>query len=152
MQIAILNGVNLDMLGDRDPKLYGGLTLHELETHIYQWGRQLGCLTRCYQTNHEGQFVEWCHDARGWANGVVVNPGAWTHYSYAIRDAVELISVPVVEVHLSNVAGREQWRRHSVLDGLTAHRIIGKGPDGYREALEYLARSLPALPATEASQ
>jgi 3-dehydroquinate dehydratase-2 len=84
--------------------------------------------------------VEWCHDALDWADGVVANPAAWTHYSYAIRDAIELFTVPVVEVHLSNVDEREEWRRHSVIAELAAKRIVGKGPDGYREALLFLAQ------------
>ena len=135
----MLNGVNLNALADRDSAVYGGLALNELENRIYRWGRELGLLVRCLQTNHEGQFVDWCHDARGWAGGVIVNPGAWTHYSYAIRDAVELISVPVIEVHLSDVTNREQWRRTSVLEDVVSARIVGKGPEGYREALVHLA-------------
>ena len=138
MQVAVLNGVNLDVLGDRDPALYGGLSLGELETRIYRWAREQGFTARCFQTNHEGQFVEWCHDARGWAGGLIVNPGAWSHYSYAIRDAVELFKVPVVEVHLSNIEEREEWRRHSVIADLAAKRILGKGPEGYKDALAYL--------------
>ena len=135
MQAAVLNGVNLDVLGRRDPETYGGVGLPELETKIYAWARELGFTVRCFQTNHEGQFVEWCHDAGQWAGGVVVNPGAWSHYSYAIHDALELVPVPVVEVHLSNVDEREEWRRRSVIADVVAHRIVGKGPDGYREAL-----------------
>lgn len=138
MQVAVLNGVNLDALGDRDPALYGGLSLSELETRIYQWARELGCAVRCLQTNHEGQFIDWCHEARRWADGVVVNPGAWTHYSYAIRDALEVVDVPVVEVHLSNILEREDWRQRSVIEDVVAERVIGKGPEGYREALAYL--------------
>ena len=91
------------------------------------------------QTNHEGQFIDWCHQLRSWAAGVVVNPGAWSHYSYAIRDALELIDVPVVEVHLSDITKREEWRQHSVIEDVVASRVVGKGPEGYREALEYLA-------------
>ena len=140
MRVAVLNGVNLDVLGRRDPSHYGGLTLSELETRIYAWAQELGISAQCRQTNSEGQYVDWCHDALDWANGVVANPGAWTHYSYAIRDALELLSVPLVEVHLSNVEEREEWRRHSVIAELAARRIFGKGPDGYREALEFLAR------------
>ena len=140
MQIVVLNGVNLDVLGRRDPKLYGGLSLDELETRIYDWAKGLGISAQCRQTNSEGQYVDWCHDALDWADGVIANPGAWTHYSYAIRDALELLEVPLVEVHLSNVEEREEWRRHSVISDLTAYRVVGKGPDGYREALEYLAR------------
>jgi 3-dehydroquinate dehydratase-2 len=138
MQVAVVNGVNLDMLGKRDPALYGDLGLGELETKIYAWARELGCTARCFQTNHEGQFVEWCHDAGQWADGLVVNPGAWSHYSYAIHDALEIVDVPVVEIHISNVDEREEWRRLSVIADVVAHRIVGKGPDGYREALEYL--------------
>jgi 3-dehydroquinate dehydratase-2 len=139
VQVAVLNGVNLNALADRDPRLYGGLGLSELETRIYGWAREFGMSVRCLQTNHEGQFVDWCHDARRWADGVVVNPGAWTHYSYAIRDAVELITVPVVEVHLSDISVREEWRRHSVLEDIVARRVIGKGPDGYHDALAFLS-------------
>jgi 3-dehydroquinate dehydratase-2 len=82
--------------------------------------------------------VEWCHDSTRWADGLIVNPGAWSHYSYAIRDALELCGAPVVEVHLSNIDEREEWRRHSVITDVVAHRIVGKGPDGYKEALVYL--------------
>ena len=139
MRIAVLNGVNLDLLGRRDPEQYGNLTYSELETQIYSWAQELGLTVRCRQTNSEGQYVEWCHDALDWADGVILNPAAWTHYSYAIRDAVELLDVPVVEVHLSNVDEREEWRRFSVLEDLAAKRIVGKGPQGYREALEFLA-------------
>lgn len=139
MLVAVLNGVNLNALGDRDPALYGGLGLSELETRIYQWGREFGITARCFQTNHEGQFVDWCHDARGWAEGVIVNPGAWTHYSYAIRDALELLTVPVVEVHLSDITAREEWRRRSVIEDVVTRRVLGKGPEGYREALAGLA-------------
>jgi 3-dehydroquinate dehydratase II len=139
MQIDVLNGVNLDVVGRRDPSLYGGLSISELETKIYEWAIELGLRARCRQTNHEGQFVEWCHDALDAADGVIVNPGAWSHYSYAIRDAVELLTVPVVEVHLSNIEEREEWRRHSVIAEFAAKRVLGKGPDGYREALEFLA-------------
>jgi len=138
MQFAVVNGVNLDVLAKRDPTRYGGLGLGELETKIYGWARELGCTARCFQTNHEGQFVEWCHDAGQWADGLVVNPGAWSHYSYAIHDALEVVEVPVVELHLSNIDEREEWRRRSVIADVVAHRVVGKGPDGYREALVYL--------------
>jgi len=138
VRIAVLNGVNLDVLGRRDPETYGGLGLSELETRIYGWASDLAVSVTCRQTNHEGEYVEWCHDAGTWAGGVVANPAAWTHYSWAIRDALELLDVPLVEVHLSNVDEREEWRRFSVLADLAAKRIMGKGPDGYREALEFL--------------
>jgi 3-dehydroquinate dehydratase II len=139
VRIAVINGANLDALADRDPALYGGLSYDELETRIYDWARELDVSVRCFQTNHEGQYIDWCHDARTWADGIVVNPGAWTHYSYAIRDALELFVVPVVEVHLSNIAEREEWRRRSVVEDVVEHRILGHGPNGYREALTWLA-------------
>jgi 3-dehydroquinate dehydratase-2 len=139
MRITVLNGVNLDVLGRRDPSLYGGISLEELESRIYGWARELELSVQCKQTNHEGEFVQWCHDAAESADGVIVNPGAWSHYSWAIHDALELVDAPIVEVHLSNVDEREEWRRHSVVSDLAARRIVGKGPDGYREALEFLA-------------
>jgi 3-dehydroquinate dehydratase-2 len=127
------------VLGRRDPKLYGGISLNELETRIYEWAQELTLTVRCRQTNSEGEFVGWIHDAYRDVDGVVVNAAAWTHYSYAIRDALELLEVPIVEVHISDIDNREEWRRHSVIADLAAHRVIGKGPEGYREALEYLA-------------
>jgi 3-dehydroquinate dehydratase II len=143
MRVVVLNGVNLDAVDRRDPELYGGMTLSELETRIYQWASQLSCTVRCRQTNHEGEYVDWCHDALDWADAVIINPGAWAHYSWAIRDAVELFTVPVVEVHLSDVDAREEWRKFSVLEGLVATHVIGKGPDGYREALEFVTGKTP---------
>ena len=139
MRIPVLNGVNLDVVGRRDPEVYGGLTLSQLESRIYDWARELEMNVDCRQTNSEGEFVDWCHDALEWADGVVVNPGAWTHYSYAIRDALEIFPRPVVEVHLSDVESREEWRRHSVIADVVSHRIVGKGPEGYHEALRHLA-------------
>jgi 3-dehydroquinate dehydratase-2 len=138
MQILVLNGVNLDVLARRDPGVYGGLSLNELERRIYQWANELDIVARCRQTNSEGEYIDWIHDSYDNVDGMIVNPGAWSHYSYAIRDALELLTVPFVEVHLSNIEGREEWRRHSVVADLAALRVIGKGPDGYREALEFL--------------
>jgi 3-dehydroquinate dehydratase-2 len=138
VQVLVLNGVNLDVLARRDPKVYGGLSINELETRIYGWATELGVSVRCRQSNHEGEFIEWIHDAED-ADALIVNPGAWSHYSYAIRDALDVLDVPIVEVHLSNIEQREEWRRHSVIADLAAHRVIGKGPDGYREALKFLA-------------
>ena len=139
MRVEVLNGVNLDQLGRRDPATYGPLTLRELESQVYAWGKDFGLIVRCRQTNHEGVYVDWLHEALDVADGVVLNPAAWTHYSWAVRDAVELFTKPVVEVHLSDVDKREEWRRFSVISDLASKRISGKGPDGYREALEYLA-------------
>ena len=138
MRVIVLNGVNLNMLGRRDPALYGGLSIAELESRIYQWGRELELTVQCRQTNSEGEFVKWCHDAFDNTDGMVVNPGAWSHYAWSIHDALEMLQIPVVEVHLSNIDLREEWRRTSVIEDLVAARFIGKGPDGYREALAYL--------------
>jgi 3-dehydroquinate dehydratase-2 len=139
MQILVLNGVNLDVLARRDPGIYGGLSLNELERRIYQWANELDIVARCRQTNSEGEYIDWIHQAYENVDGVVVNPGAWSHYSYAIHDALELLEVPVVEVHLSDIEAREDWRRHSVIADVAARRVIGKGPDGYRDALVFLA-------------
>jgi 3-dehydroquinate dehydratase II len=139
VNVDVLNGVNLDVVGRRNPELYGGIGIQELETRIYEWAKELDLRVRCRQTNSEGQYVDWCHEALDTADGVVLNPAAWTHYSYAIRDAVELFTIPVVEVHLSKVDEREQWRRVSLIADFAVARVIGKGPDGYREALAFLA-------------
>jgi 3-dehydroquinate dehydratase-2 len=139
MQVLVLNGANLDTLARRDPAIYGGVSLNELESRIYGWAHALDISARCRQSNSEGEYIDWIHDSYDNVDGLIVNPGAWSHYSYAIRDALELLAVPFVEVHLSNIEGREEWRRHSVVADLAALRVIGKGPDGYREALEFLA-------------
>ena len=141
MRVMVLNGVNLNMLGKRDPAQYGSVGLSELETMIYSWGSELGLTVRCSQSNLEGDYVDMIHTACEDTDGLIVNPGAWTHYSYAIRDALEIYTGPVVEVHLSAVETREQWRRHSVIADVVSHRISGRGADGYHEALEYLNRS-----------
>ncbi len=138
MQVVVLNGVNLNMLGNRDPAQYGSLTLSQLETQIYEWAQELNLTARCWQTNSEGDYVNMIHEARGGADALVVNPGAWTHYSYAIRDALEIFDGPVVEVHLSDIEKREEWRRKSVIADVVSHRISGQGADGYRDAFAFL--------------
>ena len=137
-----MHGVNLDQLGRRDPEQYGTLTLDELEVRIGSVADELGLIARFFRSNHEGEFVERLHRLEGLADGVVLNPGAWSHYSYAIRDALELANLPAVEVHLSDVDHREEWRRRSVLSDLCVARIAGKGPTGYREALAQLREEL----------
>jgi 3-dehydroquinate dehydratase II len=141
-RVAVLHGVNLDMLGRRDPEHYGTLTLSELQVRIRGIARELGLLTIFFQTNSEGEFVEYLHRLPETADGALVNAGAWTHYSYAIRDALEIAAVPAVEVHLSDVSAREEWRRRSVLDGVVLGAVSGKGPEGYREAMELLKAEL----------
>jgi 3-dehydroquinate dehydratase-2 len=143
-RVEVLHGVNLDMLGKRDPEHYGTLTLVELEVRIRHWARELGLETSFFHTNAESEYIERLHQAPQLTDGLVLNPGAWTHYSYAIRDALEIAGLAAVEVHLSDVESREQWRRESVISDLVVARIHGKGADGYREALELLARELGA--------
>jgi 3-dehydroquinate dehydratase II len=137
-RVEVMHGVNLDQLARRDSRHYGKLSLTELEIAISEAAAELGLATRFFQTNHEGEFVEHLHRLDGLADGIVLNPGAWTHYSYAIRDALELTGLPAVEVHLSDVDSREPWRRESVIRELCVGRVTGKGPDGYREALACL--------------
>jgi 3-dehydroquinate dehydratase-2 len=141
-RIEVMHGVNLDQLGRRDPAHYGGETLEQLEMRISKAAAELGLEVRFFQTNHEGAFVEHLHRLEGLADAVVLNPGAWTHYSYAIRDALELTGLPAVEVHLSDVGAREPWRRESVIRDLCLASIAGRGPAGYREALERLRGEL----------
>lgn len=143
-RVEVMHGVNLDQLGRRDPAQYGTLTLTELELAISDAAGQLGLKTRFFQTNHEGAFVEHLHGLDGLADGIVLNPGAWTHYSYAIRDALELTGLPAVEVHLSDVDSREPFRRESVIRDLCFTRVAGKGQEGYREALTRLRQELAA--------
>lgn len=138
MRVTVLNGVNLNILGRRDPELYGGISIAELEGRIYEWARELELGVQCRQSNDESEFIKWCHDAHDNADGLIVNPGAWTHYAWSIHDALEPLSIPIVEVHLSNVDERDEWRRNSVIEDLVATRVVGQGPDGYRQALQYL--------------
>jgi 3-dehydroquinate dehydratase II len=141
-RVAVLHGVNLDILDMRDPEIYGGLSLNELERRISGWARELNLETIFFQTNAEGEFVEYLHRARDLSDAILINAGAWTHYSRAIADALDVTRLPAVEVHLSDVESREDWRRISVFDGLVVEKISGKGPDGYRDALAVLARAL----------
>ena len=141
-RVEVLHGVNLDMLGRRDPEHYGTMTLAELEVTIKRFAHALELEVTFFQTNHEGEFVEYLHRLPATADAAVLNPGAWTHYSYAIRDALEIAAVPAVEVHLSDVGSREKWRRTSVLEGLVLDAVSGEGPDGYRRALEIVKEDL----------
>jgi 3-dehydroquinate dehydratase-2 len=143
-RVEVMHGVNLGQLGRRDAEHYGDLTYDQLERRIGDFGRELGLEVRCLQTDHEGEFVQHLHGLDGMSDAVVLNPGAWTHYSWAIHDALELCGLPAVEVHLSDVQAREQWRRVSVVGDLCLATISGQGVDGYREALELLARELDA--------
>lgn len=141
-RVAVMHGVNLDQLGRRPAAHYGTLTLMQLEARIAQFAEELGLTVQFFQTNHEGQFVEELHRLEDTADGLILNPGAWTHYSYAIRDALEIAALPTVEVHLSAVEEREEWRRVSVIRDLCIDTVSGKGPDGYRDALARLRDEL----------
>jgi 3-dehydroquinate dehydratase II len=143
-RVEVLHGVNFDMLGSRDRLVYGDFTLPELEVKIKRFARDLNLEAAFFQTNHEGEFVEHLHRLPDRADAAIVNAGAWTHYSWAIRDALDLTAVPTVEVHLSDISKREEWRRQSVFEGLDLliAQVYGKGLDGYREALELIAERL----------
>jgi 3-dehydroquinate dehydratase-2 len=142
LRIDVMHGVNFDVLRSRDPEHYGGISLTELEVKIKQFARELEMEPSFSQTNHEGDFVERLHRAGESADGLILNPGAWTHYSWAIRDALEVAALPAVEVHLSAVDDREEWRRVSVIRDLCIACVQGKGVEGYREALELLKERL----------
>jgi 3-dehydroquinate dehydratase-2 len=141
-RVEVLHGVNFDVLDRRDPEIYGGLSLTELEVRIKRWARELQLEARFFQSNNEGEFVEHMHRLPEIADAAIINAGAWTHYSRAIGDALDLAHVPAVEVHLSDIDSREEWRKVSVFEGNVVAQISGKGPDGYREALETIAEEL----------
>jgi 3-dehydroquinate dehydratase II len=141
-RIEVMHGVNLDMLDRRPSEHYGRLSLTELEVRVKRFAHEMGFETTFSQTNHEGEFCELLHRAPEMADGLVLNPGAWTHYSYAIRDALEIAALPAVEVHLSAVKEREDWRRESVIRDLCVGTVSGKGVDGYRDAIALLKEQL----------
>jgi 3-dehydroquinate dehydratase-2 len=143
-RVEVIHGVNLDMLGSREVDIYGDFTLPELEVRIRRWARELNLEAAFFDTNSEGEFVEHLHRLPERADAAIINAGAWTHYSWAIRDALALTDVPTVEVHLSDISKREEWRRHSVFEGLDLliGQVYGRGPDGYREALGLIAERL----------
>lgn len=141
-RVGVLHGVNLDQLGRRPAEHYPTITLAELEVTIGRFARELGLTVTFDQTNLEGEFCEALHEAAETADALILNPGAWTHYSYAIRDALEIAGLPAVEVHMSAVEEREEWRRRSVITDLCIAKVSGEGVDGYRHALELIARHL----------
>ena len=145
-RVEVLHGVNFDVLGQRDRVIYGGYSLSDLERQIKGWATELDLEVQFFQTNHEGEYVERLHRLPEMADAAILNPGAWTHYSWAIRDALDFTGVPAVEVHISDISQREEFRKVSVFEGLEQMigRVYGKGPDGYREALEVVAKHLGA--------
>ena len=141
-RVNVLHGVNLDVLGRRPPEHYPRISLTELEVRVKRYASELHFEISFDQTNHEGEFCELLHRAPQVADALVLNPGAWTHYSYAIRDALEVCGLPTVEVHLSEIDRREEWRQRSVIRDLCIGTVYGKGIEGYREALELLRGAL----------
>jgi 3-dehydroquinate dehydratase-2 len=140
--VEVMHGVNLDQLGRRDPEIYGRLTLEELEAQVREDAAELRLDTHFFQSNHEGAFVEHLHSLPGRADAILINPGAWTHYAWAIHDALEITGLPAVEIHLSDVSRREPWRQLSVVADLCFATFSGRGPDGYRQALVTLRKRL----------
>jgi 3-dehydroquinate dehydratase-2 len=137
-RVLVLHGINLGALERRPAEIYGGLTYTQLEHRISRFGRELGLQISFFQSNHEGDFVEELHKASDYADGLLLNPGAWTHYAWSLRDAVEISGLPAVEVHLSDVDRREAFRHVSVLEDVRIGKVSGKGVDGYREGLSIL--------------
>lgn len=136
-RLVVLHGANLNLLGERAAEHYGTVTLPALERLISDEAARFGWTCLCLQTNHEGTFIEYVHSHRD-EGALLVNPGAWTHYSYAIHDALETVRCPIAEVHLSDISAREPWRRHSVISPVVSFTISGKGPQGYQEAVQRL--------------
>lgn len=134
----LLNGPNLNMLGVREPEIYGRDTLDSIEAEVVAYGAERGVQVDCFQSNHEGVLIDKIHEAHWRYDGIVYNPGAHTHYSYALRDAIGSVNTPVVEVHLSDINAREPFRAISVIEPVCIAQIKGKGKEGYKEALDVL--------------
>ena len=144
MKILVLHGPNLNLLGTREPEIYGLLTIGDLNTKLIEFGKELGADLKCFQSNHEGALIDALQDAQMWANGVVFNPGGYTHTSIALRDAITAIGIPVVEVHLSNVYAREEFRHISMISAVCKGKVVGFGWRSYTLGLRALAELLEA--------
>jgi len=142
MKILVLHGPNLNLLGTREPEVYGSMTLDDINTKLIELGKELGVELKFVQSNHEGALIDSLHDARTWANGVVFNPGGYTHTSIALRDAISAIQIPVVEVHLSNVYAREEFRHTSMISAACRGKVVGFGWRSYTLGLKALVEIL----------
>ena len=138
MKILILHGPNLNLLGTREPEIYGSMMLGDINSKLIEFGKGSGAELKCFQSNHEGALIDALHDAREWADGVVFNPGGYTHSSIALRDAVSACGLPVVEVHLSNVYAREEFRHSSLISTVCVGKIVGFGWRSYELGLKAL--------------
>jgi 3-dehydroquinate dehydratase-2 len=143
-QIQVIHGPSLNLLGTREPEIYGSTTLEEINTTLESTAKELGAVVECFQSNHEGALIDCIHEAFSWANGILINPGGLTHTSVALRDALAATALPVVEVHLSNVFAREDFRRHSMVSGIAVGVVSGFGPVSYRLGIEALVDHLAA--------
>ncbi|HPG37858.1 MAG TPA: type II 3-dehydroquinate dehydratase [bacterium] len=145
LNILVIHGPNLNLLGEREPDVYGCFTLDDVNKQITTLAQQLDMTVRIFQSNHEGNIIDFIHENRKWAHGIVINPGAFTHYSYALRDAIAGVQLPAVEVHISDIYKREEFRKISVIKPVCIHQVSGKGINSYLEGIQFLENYIKSL-------